>query len=384
MTRKPPTEHKIYLSASDYFSADKYLKESLMMFKTSFKGELQFIPRGPCSTGQYQAQQMKEFPKHVEEVIKQNGLTPFKDPSNPQIICCRTNALPLCDRHPKLHYTHGTKLDPHHRTIVIYPFRFKLREKQFKEKLKCWRGEFKGIVTIKPQGGYYSVNQKDLPNYIIKICKSLRIKAEISKENPAIIECDMKTLLPRRRKKRPNLNTNNQNANDQNSQNHNTNVNKELTSELDQENKNINSQADSSLNSLLINKVPPTENEIQSLTRDVEIKFNNFPRVITAKTNTEDDNKAQCASLVMVVDLQNFNVNAGGDYAWEILIWADSYKFLNIHFLTGPPSRVPLFNEPKIRKQLISMINQLASQHEIHYSYEISKHNSNLVICRHK
>ena len=51
--------------------------------------------------------------------------------------------------------------DKDNRTIIIYPYRFQEREKKFRQKLLSWRKEpFKGKITIKPQGDYYSVNQK--------------------------------------------------------------------------------------------------------------------------------------------------------------------------------------------------------------------------------
>ena len=376
MTRKPPKSHKIYLSASDYFAADAYLRESLSLFKTIFRGELQFIPRGPTCSGTYKTRQMKDFSKHVEAVIKEHGLIPYKPPGESDIVCCRTNAPPLCSRHPALHDTRGVKLDPEHRTLVVYPFRFNLREKQFREKLKCWRKEFRGTITIKPQGGYYSVNQKDMPNYIVKICRSLRIKAEISKNDPAVVECDLKTLLPKRRRRRQKRQKEKQDLQKENVEN--AEINQKSLDDDKMEKAQVTTELDQ-----MIRPKGPSENDIKALTRDVEIKFNNFPKVVTAQTKNDDDD-AKCTSLVMVVDLQNFPVSTGGDYAYEILIWANSYPFLVVNFITGPPSRVPLFNEPKIRKQVISVIGLLSNQHDIHYTYEIAKHNSNLIICKHK
>ena len=86
----------------------------------------------------------------------------------------------------------------------------------------------------------------------------------------------------------------------------------------------------------------------------------------------------------MIVDLQSYPINTASDYAWDILEWADSYKFLIIHFLVGPPTRVPMNQEPKLRSMLINNVKQLASQHNICYGYEIAEKNHNLLICRHK
>lgn len=402
MTRPAPKELKIYLSATDWNTADIYLHEALETYKNSFDGELQFIPRSCGQTGNYTSKRMQKFPNHVEDVIRNYHLKPYKSVLKPHIICCQTKFIPLCDRHP--HINSGAALtqakkeansmenDKDNRTIIIYPYRFQEREKKFRQKLLSWRKEpFKGKITIKPQGNYYSVNQKDLPQHIIKICRSVRIKAEISKENPSFIVCDLHTLLPKKKKiKKPKTET------EENTQQQETDTNAQQNQEIEtsqtQPAQRLRSLVERELSTLITTKntrktPSPSDIEIQALNRDVEIKFNNFPKVYTANNIAISDMKddtAESTSLVMIVDLQNYPVNTASDYAWDILEWADSYKFLIIHFLVGPPTRVPMNQEPKLRSMLINNVRQLASQHDICYAYEIAEKNRNLLICKHK
>ena len=410
MTRPPPTELKIFLSATDYNAAEKYLHEAIETYKNSFKGELKFVPRSPGFTGRYTNKQMEKFPAHVEDVIRANGLKPYKSFAEPHIICCQTKYIPLCNRHPHLNTgpaiskakkeAISMETDPKNRTIIIYPFRFNEREKKFRQKLICWRNEpFKGKITIKPQGDYYSVNQKDLPQHIIKICKSVRIKAEISKTNPSLIECDLQTLLPKRKKAKSKKKTEateltsaltadaNNNNNDQQQQKAGNSQTEPAPKTKPPIEKEIISSLIDNINAHSKNRSISSDSVVQSLTRDVEIKFSNFPKVYTANNivfNDMKDDTAESTSLVMIVDLQSYPVNTASDYAWEILEWADSYKFLTIHFLVGPPTRIPMAQEPKLRSMLINAIKQLSEQQNICYKYEIAEKNHNLLICRHK
>ena len=102
MTRPPPKELKIYLSATDRYAADTYLREALETYKNSFDGVLKFIPRSSNTTGQYSSRYMQKFPATVESVIREYNLKPYKSVLEPHVICCRTKYIPLCDRHPHL------------------------------------------------------------------------------------------------------------------------------------------------------------------------------------------------------------------------------------------------------------------------------------------
>lgn len=408
MTRPPLKVHKIFISASDYSTADIYLHQALQTYKNNFAGELQFIPRGPDrqKCGKYTTEKMKtQFPDHLSAVIKSYNLVPYKLPSKDKdisIICCRTQYIPPCNKTPNLTSVSdrvkaktreaSTETDSKQRTLIIYPYRFQMREKQFIEKLKLWRDEpFRGMILIQPQGGHYSVNEKDLPQHIIHICKRLRIKAEISKKNPAIVECNLQELLPKKRSKKKKQKTDDTNQSNPTTTTANGNPDSNLAKTAPNSSVPSDTLPSTELNNpstlLILNdpdkgKKAYSATDYQALKRDIEIKFSDFPTVVTA--NEQDDDTAQSTSLVMIVDLEGYSVATGAEYAWDILKWANSYPFLVIHFKIGPPSQISLQQEPKIKKKLISYIRELEKEEGICYSYENPKRNVNLVICRHK
>lgn len=370
MTLKKSTVHNIYLSATDYHEAETYLREALHTYKDMFSGELRFIPRSPGSTGHYLTMKMKDgrFTKVIERTINEFGLTPYTCPTNNEIICCRTRALRRGE-HPSFSPPKSERQeDFNHKKITICPFRFDLREQQLVNKLKDLRSaKYTGTITFVPDLGYYSVNHKDMPQRLISICRRLRIPAEVSKTNPHVVEANMAQLLPRRkRKKRPKVEPLPQ-------------VEPEpVTVETQQEPApKVETEEESKRPMRAYER--DTETVVHFLREDLEIKFKDFPRRPQVLGQKQD---AQEGELVLVLDVQNYSLQATENYVWETLLWASEYPFLTLQYVTGPVSRTPLLSDPRMRSQVLKAVQMLANSRGIRYSYEVSRTNQNLVICK--
>ena len=385
MTLKKSTVHNVYLSATDYYEAEKYLREALTTYKDMFSGELRFIPRSRGSTGHYITIKMQNgrFTKVIENTIKEFGLVPYTCPTNEEIICCRTRALRRGNQHPAFSPKSERQDDPVHRKITVCPFRFDLREKQLVDKLKEWRSaKYTGTITFVPDLGYYSLNHKDMPQRLVAICRRLRIPAEVSKTNPHIVEANMSQLLPRRkRKKRAKVDTIEKT----------TVVVEEPQEPVKEEEAEPPQQQQKHERAMTIQEERPRaqldtaaeESDaglIKFLREDLEIKFKDFPKRPNVVTQRRD---AQEGELVLVLDLQNYSLQSAENYVWETLLWASQYPYLTLQYVTGPVSRTPILSDPRMRTQVLKAIQMLANSRGIKYSYDIPRTNQNLVICRH-
>lgn len=321
-----------------------------------FDGVLRFIPRSRTSTGHYISAKMKgTFPAHVEKVIKEYGLEPYKHKLNEEIICCRTRAIPLGNHQPTLTSPKPTKQeDSALKTITICEYRFQQREAKLLALLTELRvAKYKGIIRFVPDLGHYSVNNKWIPDRLIKLCKSRRIHAELDNDNKHVVVANMEKLLPRPKRKK-----------------------KAQVPVTRNDMPSVPPQV-----ALYQRKEPEPEKEpVQTPflgEEGAQISFKDFPKRpnIAGKNNSEGE-------LVLTLDIQEYSLPAARDYVWDVLVWASRYPFLTVQFVTGPVVRSPILSNPRMREQVVKVIQALEEGRGTRYVFEIPKQNQSLVTCR--
>jgi hypothetical protein len=344
-----PRSHtrNIFLSSSDRQTADSHLHEALATYKDVFDGILRFVPRGRNSTGKYSTTlTMRTFLAYAETVIKAHGLIPYKEPGEPEIICCRVRDITRRYRSPKPPPTKPYNSD--RLEINVYPHHFEKTEDRLRARLKDLRETFHGRVILKSYTGFYAAGEQHVPKRIIEICRSLRILAAPSPKNNMIIEADFSKLLPKKESK--------------------------------PRKKKTKDPAQSAPVPIPKPKVPrppsrasvsqPVE-PVVPVQPDAQIQFQNFPE--SGFSSTE---------MLCKIDLQKDSLPTIHQTVWDALRWASQYPFLTLHFITGPVAKAPFLSDPRKRTQILNTIKLLEENEQIAYKWKIAEGDQNLIICQ--
>jgi hypothetical protein len=234
---------------------------------------------------------------------------------------------------------------------------------------------------LRPDVGYYPSIHWDIPNRIVAICSSLRIKAEVSKSNPSVVVADLSELLPKKARKPkrkalappqpPEGATDAQPKTTKKKVGLGHSARKAPPKRLAREEDECAATGGSA---------GFEETVVPFLREDFAIHFQDFPQPpILAGGGPRRE-----AELVLVFDLKDYNLPAARDYVWDALKWVYQYPFVTVQFVTGPPVRSPVFLNPAKRKEVLKVIDLLAKKEDIHYIWKVPRKNESVIICRRK
>jgi hypothetical protein len=210
-----------------------------------------------------------------------------------------------------------------------------------------------------------------MPNRLIAICRSLRIKAEVNSSNRSVVVADFSELLPKKPRKKK--------------------AGPPETQPKTKKKKTVLGQSAQKAPAEQVRKEEEgcaatggsagfEEVAMPFLREDFTIHFQDFPQppVLAGGGQRRE------AELVLVFDLKDYNLPAVRNYVWDALKWTYQYPFVTVQFVTGPPVRSPVFLDPAKTKEVLKVIDILAKKEDIHYIWKVPRKNESVIICRRK
>jgi hypothetical protein len=284
--------------------------------------------------------------RSIQTAISQSRPRKFDAFARPLVL------LAFAERNP---IPEANSLDPNHREIIVYTHRFELFEPHMRRRLIDWRSEFHGKITFRPDTGHYLTIHKDMPARLIRLCKSLRIKHEVPKNETVLIVADLAELLPKKKRK-----------------------GKKKAKPPEPPKPSRRSSSAPPPEGVVVR--PPAEAVAPFLRENISVFFRDFP----SQPVLADGPPTKEAELVLVLDVQKYSLPAVRDYVWEALRWAAGYPFITMQFVTGPVVRSPILSDPQRRTEVQKTIEMLQKNERIVYTWSIPKENQSMIICRFK